>query len=92
LFKQVQALSPLIFYFSLEYALRELQENKVGLKLNEIYQLLFYVVDVNLLGDKVNTARREKEPAAKGSTESSLRSKGNYKYSNVSLSECSTKS
>jgi hypothetical protein len=43
--KQGNALSPLLYNFSLEYAM----------KLNGTHQLLAYADDVNLLGDYVDT-------------------------------------
>jgi hypothetical protein len=52
--KQGHALSPLLFNFTLEYAIRKVQEHQARLKLNETHQLLAYVDDVNLLGDNIN--------------------------------------
>jgi hypothetical protein len=48
--KQENALSPLLFSFALEYTISKIQENQVGLKLNETYQLLAYANVVNLMG------------------------------------------
>jgi hypothetical protein len=40
---------------SLENAIRKVQENQVGLKLNGTHQLLVYADDVILLGDIIDT-------------------------------------
>jgi retron-type reverse transcriptase len=57
--KQGGALSPLLFNFALEYAIRKLQENQVRLKLNGTHQFLAYADDMNLLGD--NRYYKEKQ-------------------------------
>jgi hypothetical protein len=55
--KQGDALSPLLFNFALEYAISDVQENQVGLELNETHQLFLYVDDANLLDDSINTMK-----------------------------------
>jgi hypothetical protein len=56
--KQGDALLPLLFNFVLEYAIRRVQVNKKGLKLNGIYQPLVYYDDVNMLGRSVHTIKK----------------------------------
>ena len=55
--KQGDALSPLFFNFVLEYAIRRVQVNQDGLKLNGTHRLLVYADDVNILGGSVHTIK-----------------------------------
>jgi len=49
--KQIDALSPLVFNFGAEYAIRTVQVNQDGLKVKGRYQLLY--ADGNILGRSV---------------------------------------
>ena len=59
--KQGDALSPLLFNFALEYAIRRVRVNQDGLTLNGTHQLLAYADDVNILGGSVHTVKEKAE-------------------------------
>jgi len=70
--KQGNALSPLLFNFALDYAIRRVQVNQDGLKLNGTHQLLAYADDVNILGGSVHTMKEKAEALVVASKESGL--------------------
>jgi hypothetical protein len=59
--KQGDTLSSLLFNSAIEYAIRKVQENQVGLQLNGTHQLLAYADNVNLLGDNMDTINKNTE-------------------------------
>jgi len=70
--KQGDALSPLLFNFSLEYVIRRVQVNQDGLKLNGTNQFLVYADDVNILGGSVHTVKENAEALVVASKEIGL--------------------
>jgi len=59
--KQGEALSPMLFNFALDYAIRRVQVNQDGLTLNGTHQLLAYVDDVNILGGSIHSLKENEE-------------------------------
>jgi retron-type reverse transcriptase len=60
--KQGDALSPLLLNFaSLEYAIKRVQVNQDGLKLNGMHQLLAYADDVKILEGSIHTVKENAE-------------------------------
>ena len=62
----------MLFNLALPYAIRRVQVNQDGLKLNGTHQLLVYADDVNILGGSVHTVKENTEALIVASKENGL--------------------
>jgi hypothetical protein len=56
--EQGDALTPFPFNCALEYAIRNVKDNKEGFELNRTHHFLVYADDVNLFGKNVNIIKK----------------------------------
>ena len=70
--KQRDALTPLLFNLALECAIRRVQENQDGLKLNGKHQLPVYADDVNILGGSIYSTKENTEALVVASKKTGL--------------------
>jgi hypothetical protein len=70
--QQGEALSPLLYNFGLEYAIRKVPEIKEGLDLHGTHQFLVYADNANILDEKINAINKSTEILVDASREVGL--------------------
>jgi hypothetical protein len=70
--RQGDALSPLLFNFALEYAIRRGQVIQDGLQLNCTHQLLVYADGVNTMGGSLHTINKNAEALVAANKETGI--------------------
>jgi len=63
---------PLLSNFALEYAVRMVQVNQDGLKLNGTHQFLVHTDDVNIVGGSAHTIKKKTEVLVVASKETGI--------------------
>jgi len=76
--KKGDALTPLLFNFALECAIRRLHVNQYGMKLNGTHQLLVYAGDVNILGGSEHNIKKNTAALVDASKETGLEVNSDY--------------
>jgi hypothetical protein len=75
----------LLFNFALEYAIRRVQINQDGLKLNGTHHFVVYADDVNILGGAIHTIKKTAQALVVASKENGLEvNADNTKYMVIS--------
>jgi len=74
--KPGDAVSRMLFNFALEYAIKRVQVNQDGLKLNGTHQLLAYADNVNVLEGSVHTVKENAEALVAATREIGLEVSG----------------
>jgi hypothetical protein len=70
--KQGDALSPLLFNFALEYAIKRVQKNQERLKLKATHRPLAYDDDFNILEENIDTIKKNTKALLNASKEVGL--------------------